>query len=95
MKHYSFVNVPKRRSIIDRLPLIFDQNPSFKDEFISYAKENVVDLSAEIMVEDTNDTMMPKLVDGDKSGTDDQTLTREMVLAQYRIKNVCIPCKIG
>ena len=85
MNHDSFVNVPKQRSIIDRLPPIFDQNPSFKYGFISYAKENLVDLSVEIMFEYTNDILKPKLVDDEKSDTGDQILTREMVLTQYRI----------
>ena len=45
------VNIPKKHSLIDRLPPIFDQNPSLKDKFISYAKENLVDLNAELMYE--------------------------------------------
>lgn len=42
MQRESFVNVPKQRSLFDRLPPIFDQNPDLKDEFISYAKSNLV-----------------------------------------------------
>ena len=44
-----FINIPKKQSLIDRLPPIFDLNPHLKDKFIQYAKENLVDLNAELM----------------------------------------------
>ena len=80
-----FINIPKKRSLIDRLPPIFDMNPGLKDRFISYAKENLVNLSAELMFEFVNDKLIPDLIEQDRREMEDNTLTREMVLKQYRI----------
>ena len=72
------------RSQIDQLPPIFDFNPDLKDEFISYAKENLVNLSAELMFEYCNSNLIPKLLDQERKETGDSELTREDVLKQYK-----------
>ena len=81
-----FINIPKRRSQIDWLPPSFDLNPDLKDNFISYAKENLTDLCAELMFEYVNDVLIPKLIVQERKETDDHEITRDHVLKQYRIK---------
>ena len=63
MNHESFPNVPKHRSLLELVPPIFDCNPDLKDEFISYAKANLMNLNADIMYNFVNDTLIPKLVE--------------------------------
>lgn len=55
MNRESFVNVPKRRSFIKRLPPIFDDNPDMKNKFMNFAKENLVNLNPELMYDYCND----------------------------------------
>lgn len=54
-----FVNIPKKRSSIDRLPPFLDLNPDLnpdlKDLFLSYARENLAQLSPELMLNYVND----------------------------------------
>ena len=90
MNHESFPNVPKHRSLFERIPPIFDCNPDLKDEFISYAKANLVNLNAEIMYDFVHDTLIPKLVEQERKETGDSELTKESVLANYKIKTLHI-----
>ena len=80
----------QKQSLIDRLPPIFDLNPHLKDKFIQYAKENLVDLNAELMYEFCNDKLIPELIEQDRKELEDETLSSEEILKTYRITNFCM-----
>ena len=85
-----FINVPKKYSLIDRIPPIFDYNPHLKDKFISYAKENLTDLNGELMYDYCIDTLIPELVEQDRKELEDEEATSEEILKAYRITNFSI-----
>lgn len=58
MNSEAFINVPKRRSFIQRLPPIFDDNPDMKNKFISFAKQNITNLTPELMYDYCNDELI-------------------------------------
>ena len=85
-----FPNIPKYCSLQDRIPPIFDQNPNLKDKFISYAKENLVNLNPLLMYEYCTETLIPEFIAEERKANNDENQTRESILAKYRIKNLCM-----
>ena len=90
MNREKFINVPKRRSLIDRLPPIFDENHDMKDKFVAHAKQNIINLTPELMYEFCNDTLIPNLVKQVKKETGDESITKDIVLKKYRMTKFCI-----
>ena len=85
-----FPNIPKKRSMLVRLPPFFDLNPNLKDKFLQYAKENISILSPNLMMQYVTDELIPLLVEQEKKELDDEEITKEEVMKSYRLKTICI-----
>ena len=84
------MNTPNRRSLINKDPPLFDQNPDLKDDFLQYAKENLERLSTATILEYVHNVLIPKLVKQEQEETECETSTKEEVLKQYRLTKVCL-----
>ena len=86
----AFLNIPYRRSLMNKDPPIFEQNPDLKDDFLMHAKDNLQHLTTGVMLEYVHNVLIPKLVEQERKETESDNLTKEEVLKQYRLTSVCL-----
>ena len=86
---YCFLNYPKRKSLIDNTPPIFDINPSLKSDFIEYAKTNIAQLSGELMYQYVHSTLIPKLIAQEEEDTGEPVL-KDDIMKEYGLSSLSL-----
>ena len=77
-----FVNVPHQQSLIDK-------HPDLKIKFTSFAKANVQGLTGEVLLDYLHNTIIPELIEEEKSETCVE-LTKKELLRKYRLTKLCL-----
>ena len=96
----SFVNITERREAIPRLPSIFDNNPDLHSSMIKYRKNNIENLSVELVCNWFHDEGIPTLIEERKKELEDvgessDHIDKNTILEEHNLTKLCMNTVLG